>query len=72
MTYDVHLADTFQKSIKALKKKYPPVFEGITRFTLPSGIEITFTGFAHVSELRILRSGARITLGAPVNSMGYE
>ena len=23
MTYDVHLADTFQKSIKALKKKYP-------------------------------------------------
>jgi mRNA-degrading endonuclease RelE of RelBE toxin-antitoxin system len=25
MTYDVHLADTFQKSIKALKKKYPHV-----------------------------------------------
>jgi len=25
MTYDVHLADTFQKSIKGLKKKYPHV-----------------------------------------------
>ena len=25
MTYDVHLAETFQKSIKALKKKYPHV-----------------------------------------------
>jgi mRNA-degrading endonuclease RelE of RelBE toxin-antitoxin system len=25
MNYDVHLADTFQKSIKALKKKYPHV-----------------------------------------------
>jgi mRNA-degrading endonuclease RelE of RelBE toxin-antitoxin system len=25
MIYDVHLADTFQKSIKALKKKYPHV-----------------------------------------------
>ena len=25
MTYDVHLADTFQKSVKALKKKYPHV-----------------------------------------------
>jgi mRNA-degrading endonuclease RelE of RelBE toxin-antitoxin system len=25
MTYDIHLADTFQKSIKTLKKKYPHV-----------------------------------------------
>jgi mRNA-degrading endonuclease RelE of RelBE toxin-antitoxin system len=25
MTYDVHLTETFQKSIKALKKKYPHV-----------------------------------------------
>ena len=25
MNYDVHLADTFQKSIKALKKKHPRV-----------------------------------------------
>ena len=25
MSYDLHLADTFQKSIKALKKKYPHV-----------------------------------------------
>jgi mRNA-degrading endonuclease RelE of RelBE toxin-antitoxin system len=25
MTYDVHLAETFQKSIRALKKKYPHV-----------------------------------------------
>jgi mRNA-degrading endonuclease RelE of RelBE toxin-antitoxin system len=25
MSYDVHLTDTFQKSVKALKKKYPHV-----------------------------------------------
>jgi len=25
MTYDVHLSETFQKSIKSLKKKYPHV-----------------------------------------------
>ena len=25
MTYDVHLTETFQKSLKALKKKYPHV-----------------------------------------------
>ena len=29
MTYDVHLADTFQKSIKILKKKYPHVKEDL-------------------------------------------
>ena len=31
MTYDVHLADTFQKSIKALKKKYPHVKDDLLR-----------------------------------------
>jgi mRNA-degrading endonuclease RelE of RelBE toxin-antitoxin system len=31
MTYDVHLADTFQKSIKALKKKYPHVKHDLLR-----------------------------------------
>ena len=25
MTYDVHLTETFQKSVKTLKKKYPHV-----------------------------------------------
>jgi len=25
MSYDVHLTETFQKSVKALKKKYPRV-----------------------------------------------
>jgi mRNA-degrading endonuclease RelE of RelBE toxin-antitoxin system len=31
MTYDVHLADTFRKSIKALKKKYPHVKDDFLR-----------------------------------------
>ena len=31
MTYDVHLADTFQKSIKAMKKKYPHVKDDLLR-----------------------------------------